>query len=105
MSDELISVSEIARIHARHRAVIHKIVSRLGIETHSIKSEQARGQKAAYISRNDYELLKEVLQTECGSSLSNTDITNSHGYFYIVQLEPSLEAILYLTYPLTKVRL
>ena len=91
MSDELISVSEIAKIHARHRSVIHKIIGRLGIETHSIKSEEVRGQKSVYIAQRDYELLKGALNNP-PSSKASEDINESSGYFYIIQLEPTFDA-------------
>ncbi len=92
MTDELISVPDIAKLHARHRSVIHKIIGRLGIETHSIKSGEARGQKAVYISRNDCELLKEILETQGVDGSNGEEVSNAHGYFYIIQLEPALDA-------------
>lgn len=91
MSDEIISVTEIARAHSRHRSVLHKIIKRLGIETRRIRSEEARGQEAVYITRADYELLKTELDTSASESAAEDDTSEWRGYLYIIQLEPDLD--------------
>jgi hypothetical protein len=91
MNDDLISVSEIATRHGRHKHSLFKVLKRLGIETQYVKSKEFRGQAAAYISSEDYKRLKVEL-AEPTSSASDTDESlDVPGYFYIIQLEPSLD--------------
>ena len=53
MPEELISVAEIATTHGKHKAQVFKLLERLGIERRLLRSEDARGQKAAFVSRQD----------------------------------------------------
>ena len=46
MTEELISVIEIAKAHGKHRQTIHRILKRLGVETTKMQSSEARGQLA-----------------------------------------------------------
>lgn len=91
MPDELISVTEIAKTHARHRSVLHKIIKRLGIETRRIRSEEARGQEAVYITLADYSLLKAEIEYEQDSDLPDEETAEWRGFLYIVQLEPQFD--------------
>ena len=89
MSDELISIMEIAKILGKHRQSVHKIVQRLGLETTKIKSEEARGQLATYISKEDFELVKDAIaSSDLNSSEGDEVDINVPGYFYVIQLEP-----------------
>ncbi|OYX99269.1 MAG: hypothetical protein B7Y80_12230 [Hyphomicrobium sp. 32-62-53] len=92
MPEELISIPEIAAIHARHRSTIHKIISRLGIETLQMKREESRGQKVAYLSQADYSLLKEVLDAASEPEIDNENLALIPGSFYLVQLEPTYDS-------------
>jgi hypothetical protein len=91
MAEELISVPEIAALHSRHKSAIHKVIGRLGIATHLIKREESRGQKVAYISRSDYELLLEALNDSVDAEADGVLQNTIPGSFYIVQLEPMLD--------------
>lgn len=91
MSDELISVTEIAKTHSRHRSVLHKIIRRLGIETRRLRSEEARGQEAIYITVADYTLLKAEIEYEPHGDLTEEETAEWRGFLYIVQLEPQLD--------------
>jgi hypothetical protein len=61
MDQHLISIIEIADAHGRRRQSIHKLVNRLGIKTIKRKSDQARGQAISYITADDYEELRGLL--------------------------------------------
>ena len=91
MSDELISVSEIAKLHARHRSAIHKVITRLRIETKLIRSEVARGQKAIFISREDYELLKTEIESDQVRVVGTIEAPDWNGFLSIMQLEPEFD--------------
>jgi hypothetical protein len=58
MTEELISVIDLAKLRGKHKAYIFKVLKRLKIETIKEKSSEAKGQKISYINKNDYELLK-----------------------------------------------
>ncbi len=87
MKEELISVIEIAKLHGKRPQAIHKIVRRLNIETTKIKSEEARGQTASYISKDDYETIKDYLVKPESNGNDDIDLSSS-GVFYLIQLEP-----------------
>ena len=91
MREELISVTEIAKTHSRHRSSLHKIIKRLGIETRRIRSEEARGQEAVYITLADYSLLKAEIEYEEDGALPGEEPTEWRGFLYIVQLEPEFD--------------
>jgi hypothetical protein len=91
MSDELISVTQIAKAHSRHRSVLHKIIKRLGIETRRIRSEEARGQEAIYITFADYSLLKDEIEYEQDGDFPDEETAGWRGFLYIVQLEPKFD--------------
>ena len=61
MSGETISVIDIAKSLGKHKAYIFKILARLNIETIKEKNSEARGQKIAYITMDDYDRVKEYL--------------------------------------------
>jgi hypothetical protein len=85
---DLISVSEIARLHGKHKSAVHKLVARLGLNTSKMKAAELRGQVATYISTADYRLLVPELSSveDDDSSLPADALTP--GVFYLVQLEP-----------------
>jgi hypothetical protein len=90
MDDEFISVSEIARIHGRHKSVVHKIIDRLGITTTSISSADARGQIAKHISTTDYQRL--IVELDVVRPIADqAEDALSPGSFYLVQLEPECD--------------
>jgi hypothetical protein len=62
-------------------------VRRLNIETTKIKSAEARGQSASYISQDDYETIKDYLVKPESTGNDDIDLSSS-GVFYLIQLEP-----------------
>ena len=91
MADDLISVSEIAKAHSRHRSALHKIIKRLGLETRRIRSDEARVQEAAYITQADYVLLRIELESEAGEELTDEESAEWRGLLYVIQLEPQFD--------------
>ena len=93
MSQDLVSIAEIAKQHDRNRQTIHKIVKRMGLPTvlKKTKTEEARGQKLSHISIDDYKLLEKTLLVQ-GNQVSNEEQSDlSPGMFYFILLEPELD--------------
>lgn len=88
MEQSLISLSDIAKGHGRHRGSIHKLVKRLGINTVKGTSESARGQKVSCITTEDYTKLEQHLTQP---KQENNNQNESRGVFYLVLLEPELD--------------
>lgn len=88
MSDELISVIDVAAKLGERKQYIFKILRRLGIESKKQKSSEARGQSIAYITTKEYDQVKEYLvgfDKASDTSIIQQDIG---GVFYLIQLEP-----------------
>ena len=64
----------------------------MGIQTHLIRREESRGQKVAYISQGDYQILLETLINSSDAEIDAASDTTIPGYFYIIQLEPAFDA-------------
>jgi T5orf172 domain len=91
MSEDWISISSIANLHSRHKSQIFKILDRHSIERKLMRSDDARGQKAAFISIADYERIKDefdILPAEVSELEAASDWV---GFLYIIQLEPTLD--------------
>lgn len=88
MNNELISVKDVAKTLGKRKQHIFKILGRLGIDSLKQKSSDARGQKVAYITTDEYERIKEYL---AGSEDDSNDLPiqmDVGGVFYLIQLEP-----------------
>lgn len=84
----LISIIEIAANHGCPRQSIHKIIKRLGIDTVKVPTESSRGQKASHITMRDYTILEQYL-AHPNQKTAQQDV--SHGFFYLLLLEPDLD--------------
>lgn len=91
MEDELISVAEAAKALGRNKQSLFKLINRLKLEKVFIKSEDARGQTAAFISIEDFYILKAHVEGASSTSESQENDATTSGYFYIIQLEPELD--------------
>lgn len=96
MSEDLISIPDIARLHARHKSVVHKVVRRHGIETHLLRSgSETHGQRVLYIRRGDYERIVAELarldKADEGDTETESEVEATSGVFYVVLLEPTLD--------------
>jgi len=88
MSNELISVIDVAKELGKQKPHIFKIMGRLGVETIKEKNSSARGQKIAYITNADYDRIKEHL-VENESDFNTTTVQSDiGGVFYLILLEP-----------------
>lgn len=88
MSDELISVINVAASLGKRKQYIFKILGRLGIESIKQKNSDARGQQIAYITTDDYNQIKEYLTGSEDSFDSSITLPDVGGVFYLIQLEP-----------------
>jgi hypothetical protein len=88
MNNEIISVIDVAKNLGQHKAHVFRILRRLSIETIKEKCNDARGQKIAYITTDDYNRVKEHFAgTEDDSEIFVTE-SDVGGVFYLIQLEP-----------------
>jgi hypothetical protein len=88
MSDEVISVIDVAKNLGKQKAHVFKVLGRLGIETLKEKSSDARGQKIAYITTDDYDRIREYLAEAEDDSDASATQPDVGGVFYLIQLEP-----------------
>lgn len=93
MEDNLVSVSEAAKILGRNRNSLFKVINKLKIEKVLIKSDEARGQAMAHISSNDFDILKSHIEGASSSEIEQDTDGRTSGYFYIIQLEPELDPL------------
>lgn len=91
MKKGYIAVSEVASSLKKRKQSIFKIINRLGIEKHFEKSDSANGQKIAFISEDDFELVKEHVQSSSPASATASIDSASGGVFYLIQLEPEYD--------------
>jgi hypothetical protein len=92
MSDELISVIDLANHYGKRKQSIFKILKRLGIETKKLRSPNNRGQVIAYITNDESRLVLSDLQSEgiereVSNSLPDA-LLAEQGVFYLLVLEP-----------------
>ncbi len=96
MSDDLISVIDLANQYGKRKQSIFKILKRLGIEAKKLQGTNNRGQIIAYITNEEARLVVDDLTS--GKSLTELDNENEgsvpeallaeQGVFYLLQLEP-----------------
>ena len=89
MNNELIPVSQVVSELGKKKSHIFKVLDRLGIERTLQKSTEARGQRVALITAEDYARVKEYFLTgENGDTSEQIFDSDSGGVFYLIQLEP-----------------
>lgn len=89
MSDELISISDVARQCGKRRQSVFKILKRLRIEPEKRRSPEKHGQVSSYITKAEFDVVKGELAAERESSAAPEDmLATEYGVFYLVQLEP-----------------
>jgi hypothetical protein len=88
MNDEWISVKDASAELGRNKQHVFKILKKLGIESVKSKGPDSHGQKIAYISQQNYQLLQEHLETPAAAEIGEELSPSTHGYFYLIQLEP-----------------
>ena len=87
-SESLISISDIARSHGRHREAVHKTVKRLGLNVTKCVGPSTRGQRASHIAVQDYETHRRHFDAsiDTGGSLEPP-----RAVFYLILTEPELD--------------
>jgi hypothetical protein len=88
METEIISVIDVSKNLGKQKAHIFKILKRLSIETVKEKSSNAKGQKIAYITSKNYDLIKNYLINIKDYSEEIIEQSDLGGVFYLIQLEP-----------------
>ena len=92
MTEELISVIDVARKFGMHKQTVFKVIKRLGIETTKQRNPEHRNQRIAYIKKVDLEIIVRDGTVGPGRDESKEKISNwksDHGVFYLIQLEPT----------------
>jgi hypothetical protein len=97
MDDDLISVRDIAAQHRKRKQTVFKILKRLGIETTKQRSATGKNQLMAYITQDNFKLVRSELLTirsadeaEDGES-DAIEASAERGVFYLIQLEPEFD--------------
>ena len=87
----LISLSDIARIHGRHRATVHRTVKRLGLEVVNRVGPSTRGQQASHIAVQDYEDHRERFDEAATTAGIAWTLEHPDAVFYFILTEPELD--------------
>ena len=88
--DNLIAVSDIARLHGRGAGNVLRSLRSMGIEMVSLKSGKP-AKTRFYISQEDYDSVRDRLGGEQRPPNDETPTPSSTGVFYLIQLEPELD--------------
>ncbi len=91
MDDNLISVRDVAAACRRRKQTVFKVLKRLGIQTTKQRCVSGKNQLAAYITRDEFQLVQaELLATrdEAEPVPDGAEIASQQGVFYLLQLEP-----------------
>jgi hypothetical protein len=92
MSEKLISVIDVAKNANKRKQTIFKIISKLKILTIKENNQDSRGQKIAYITKEDEERIFDYLKNSINLAVDDDENLaldyELHGVFYLIQLEP-----------------
>ncbi len=88
METEIISVIDVSKNLGKQKQHIFKVLKRLNIEMIKEKNSGAKGQKLAYVTADNYDLIKEYLVNINDSSENLIEQADLGGVFYLIQLEP-----------------
>lgn len=96
MSEDLISVIDVARQTGRRKASIFKVLKRLSIEPTKMRSSASRGQLISYITIEEFrQVLSEMespenLDIEADEENESVPeiLLTEQGFFYLLMLEP-----------------
>ena len=89
MDENYISVIDVAKAVGKAKQTVFKVLKRLGIESQKMRGPDSRGQLIAYITQEEYNLVKaEIQNIRGGESVTPEPTIPELGVFYVVQLEP-----------------
>src|SRR6516225_5467594 len=96
MDEELISVRDVAAQHGKRKQTVFRILKRLGIETTKQRSITGKNQLIAYITQDQFKLVRAELVAIGGDeseddSLNGAEVAVEQGVFYLIQLEPQFD--------------
>lgn len=90
MQEDLIAVTDVASLLGKQKQHIFKIIDKLKIEKQFHKSSSARGQKVAYITQEDFSIIRKYAEPS-GNAQNKAEDGQLYGVFYLIQLEPQLD--------------
>ena len=92
MTEELVSVIDLATRHGKRKQTVFKILRRLGIEAKLRPSSSSRGQLVAHITEQESQLvsgeLRSALPADDDESAVSEALFTEQGVFYLLLLEP-----------------
>jgi hypothetical protein len=95
MSEEPISVGDLARQFGKRKQTVFKILKRLGIKPSKRRSAERRGQLVSYVTAQESRLVAAELRSAGPASESGHEVAtpaealaDEHGVFYLLLLEP-----------------
>ena len=99
MSEELISVVDLASQFGKRKQTVFKVLRRLRIEPRKLRSSDHRGQLVSYVTDEESRLVATELRSAGPASKSGDEVVASpealpdeHGVFYLLMLEPEHDA-------------
>src|SRR5579864_1918502 len=95
MSDELISVADLALQFGKRKQTVFKVLRRLRIEPRKLRSSDRRGQLVSYVTAQESRLVAAELRSAGSAPKSGDEVgappealPDEHGLFYLLLLEP-----------------
>jgi hypothetical protein len=93
MSEELISVVDLASQFGKRKQTVFKVLRRLRIEPRKLRSSDRRGQLVSYVTAQESRLVAAELRSTGPASKSGDEappeaLPDEHGVFYLLLLEP-----------------
>jgi hypothetical protein len=95
MSEDFISVIDVANQMGKRRQHLFKVLKRLGIESTKLRSTANRGQNIAYITADEFSRVRLALESNAASNHPGeasdgaaSTATAEMGVFYLLLLEP-----------------
>jgi hypothetical protein len=95
MSDELISIADLASQFGKRKQTVFKVLRRLRVEPRKLRSSDRRGQLVSYVTLEESRLFAAELRLAGPPSRSRDELAappdvlpDEHGVFYLLLLEP-----------------
>ena len=95
MSEELISVVDLASQIGKRKQTIFKVLRRLRIEPRKLRKSESRGQLVSYVTAQESRLVAGGLRSQGPGPKTGDDVAappeallEEHGVFYLLLLEP-----------------
>jgi hypothetical protein len=91
--NEYVTLRELSKMLNMDTSNARKYGKKMGFVFTKIRTPESRGQLTLALTRKDAETLCELRERQgfTGKKISDANITNGEGYFYIIQLIPDLK--------------